>query len=179
MYTDSVQNEVEFHGPHKLVEELETPFGDIHVRVDGKGIPFSYRIQTYEAPEGKLDKSVTIHVIDIDFSELKIDDTIFCGFENDILEYNDGDENSVLYSCESDKQILGLCAYESYDCDMEYCCFQLEDKSPKGFGYRIVSEPKEFGAHKFYNSKKTSLSVAWVNKADYRDADLVIFFTLT
>ena len=53
-----------------------------------------------------------MHIIDIDLSQLKVGDEIFCGFDKDLLEYNDGDERSLLYSCENEKQIMGLCAYD-------------------------------------------------------------------
>lgn len=191
MYTDSVENcgkkfnlgelrsDIFFHKPYKMIERLETPFGDIKVRINGKSVPFRYRIEKYENPEDTPAPTVTMHVIDIDLSRLKVNDEIFCGFERDIIEYNDGDERSILYTCENNEQILGLCAYEPYEWDWDDCCFRLEDYAPKGFGYRVVSDPNQFDEKQNYQSKIISLAVSWLNKDEYNNADLVAFQALT
>lgn len=171
-----IRSDIFFHKPHEMVEALNTPFGYISVKINGQTKPFRHRIETYDPDEGE---PVTMHVIDIDLSGLKPDDVVFCGFEEEILEYNDGDERSILYSCENGQQILGVCAYEPYEYDLKYCCFQLEDYTPKGFGYRVVSDPRQFNELEFYQSKITSLAVTWLNKAEYADADLVMFLALT
>ena len=120
-----------------------------------------------------------MHIIDIDLSQLKVGDEIFCGFDKDLLEYNDGDERSLLYSCENEEQIMGLCAYDPYEWDLDDCCFQLKECTSKGFGYCIVSDPNQFDEKKKYQSKITSLAVAWLTKEEYNDADLVMNLALT
>ena len=149
-------------------------------RPDYSIVPFRYRITTYDDPEeDALAPTVTMHIIDIDLSQLKVGDEIFCGFDKDLLEYNDGDERSLLYSCENEKQIMGLCAYDPYEWDLDNCCFQLKERTSKGFGYCIVSDPNQFDEKKNYQSKITSLAAAWLTKDEYNDADLVMNLALT
>ena len=91
-----IRSDIFFNRPHKVIDELETPFGSIKVWINGKIVPFRYRITTYDDPEeDALAPTVTMHIIDIDLSQLKVGDEIFCGFDKDLLEYNDGDERSL------------------------------------------------------------------------------------
>lgn len=175
-HVSDISADIFFHRPYKMLDKLETPFGDIHVKVNGKNVPFRYRTSTYDDDENTQDKSVFMHLIDIDLSDLKVEDIVFCGFDKNILEYNDSDERIVLHSCESDKQILGLSAFEPDD--EEIYCYQLEDYGGDGFGFRITSDPDKFDAHHFWESKFATLSVAFLEKADYEDPDLVLFLAL-
>ncbi|MGN0645700.1 MAG: hypothetical protein ACI4J9_01925 [Mogibacterium kristiansenii] len=176
----TIRSDIFFNKPHKVIDELETPFGSIKVWINGKIVPFRYRITTYDDPEeDALTPTVTMHIIDIDLSQLKVGDEVFCGFDKDLLEYNDGDERSLLYSCENEKQIMGLCAYDPYEWDLDNCCFQLKERTSKGFGYCIVSDPNQFDEKKNYQSKITSLAAAWLTKEEYNDADLVMNLALT
>ncbi|MEY8428527.1 hypothetical protein AALA00_12590 [Lachnospiraceae bacterium 46-15] len=171
-----ISSDIFFHKPYKMLETLETPFGDIHVKVNGQIVPFRYRTETYDDVTNAPDKPVLMHMIDIDLSNTMEGDIVFCGFDENILEYNDSDERSVLYSCESNKQILGLGAFEPDDEDIY--CYQLEDYGGDGFGYRVTANPKKFDEHHFRESKFATLSVAVLNKADYKDANLVLFLAL-
>ena len=112
-------------------------------------------------------------------SDLHSGDVVFCGFEDDILEYNDSDERSVIHSCENNSYLLGLCAYEPEEIEFDAYCYQLEDYGKKGFGYRVTSDPKNYDAEEFYQSKIASLAIAWVKKEDYIDPDTEIFCILT
>lgn len=172
-----ISSAIFFHKPYKMLEKLETPFGDIHVKINGKIVPFRYCTETYNDEANAPGKPVLMHIIDIDLSSQKEGDTVFCGFARSILEYNDSDEHAVLHSCENDKQILGLGAFEPDD-DGSYC-YQLEDYGGNGFGYRVTADPKKFDEHHIRESKYITLSVAVLNKSDYEDADLVLFLALT
>jgi hypothetical protein len=169
-----IASDIFFHKPYKMLDTLVTPFGDVHVEVNGCRTSFRYRVDTYEDHPGK---QIMAHIIDLDFSDLKQGDFIFCGFDSDVLMANDSDERSVLYSCENEKLILGLCAFEPDDC--ESYCYELEDYSQKGFGYRIRRAPDEFDETEFYKSKITSLAMSWINKSEYSDPDTTIFLALT
>lgn len=171
-----INADIFFHTPYKMLDKLETPFGDIHVKINEKTVPFRYRTSTYEDGDNTKGKPVLMHIIDIDMSELNQEDIVFCGFDNNILEYNDSDERVVMHSCESEKQILGLSAFEPDD--EEAYCYQLEDYGGDGFGYRVTTDPDKFDAHHFWQSKITSLYVAVLDKADYEDPDLVLFLAL-
>lgn len=171
-----ITSDIFFHKPYETIDRLETPFGDIHVTVNEKQIPFRHRIETYKHSD---ERPVTLHLIDIDFSDLKIGDTVFCGFNKSILQYFDGDERSVIHSCEDSEQILGLCAYEPDDETSASHCYQLDDYSNKGFGYIITADPHNYDSYNFYQSKITSLAVSWLKKADYEDAELTTFLALT
>ena len=171
-----INADIFFHTPFKILDRLETPFGNIHVKLNGNIVPFRYRVSTYEDDDNTKGKPVFMHLIDIDMSDLKQEDVVFCGFDKNILEYNDSDERVVLHSCESDKQILGLSAFEPDD--EEIYCYQLEDYGGDGFGYRITADPDKFDAHHFWESKFATLSVAVLEKADYEDPDLVLFLAL-
>lgn len=103
-------------------------------------------------------------------------DTNMADGETVIIKYNDSDERVVMHSCETDKQILGLSAYEPDD--EEAYCYQLEDYGGDGFGYRVTLDPNKFDAHHFWQSKIATLSVAVLDKDDYEDADLVLFLAL-
>ena len=63
--------------------------------------------------------------------------------------------------------------------DLDNCCFQLKERTSKGFGYCIVSDPNQFDEKKNYQSKITSLAAAWLTKDEYNDADLVMNLALT
>lgn len=171
-----IEADIFFHRPYELLDKLETPFGDVHVKVNGKNIPFRYRTDTFADDCHTHDKPVLIHLIDIDMSGLRLDDTVFCGFENNILEYNDSDERVVLHSCESDTQILGFSAFEPDD--EESYCYQLETYDGDGFGYRVTTDPGSFDSEHFYQSKFATLAIAVLNKTDYEDADSVLFLAL-
>lgn len=95
-HPEIIRSDIFFNRPHKVIDELETPFGSIKVWINGKNVPFRYCIKTYDDPEEALAPTVTMHIIDIDLSQLKVGDEIFCGFDKDLLEYNDGDERSLL-----------------------------------------------------------------------------------
>ncbi len=172
-----ISSDIFFHRPYKLLEKLETSFGDVHVKVDGEIVPFRYRTQTYDDKVNVHGKPVFVHIIDIDLSNLKEDDTVFCGFDEHILEYNDSDERIVIHSCENDRQILGLGAFEPDD--DEIYCYQLEDYGGDGFYYRVTADPKRFDEHHFRESKYVTLSVAILDKVDYEDADLALFLAST
>lgn len=171
-----ISADIFFNKTHEMLEKLETPFGDIHVKINGRVVPFRYRKEIYKDEVNSPGKPVITHIIDIDFSELEEGDIAFCGFDNKILEYNDSDERAVLHSCESDTQILGIGAYEPDD-DKIYC-YQLEDYDGDGFRYRVISDPTNFDEHHFLESKFATLSVAVLNKDDYSDSDLVLSLAL-
>ena len=48
------------------------------------------------------------------------------GFRQWVVHINSSDERSVIYSCENEKLLLGFCAYETYEWEMEYYCYQLD-----------------------------------------------------
>lgn len=147
------------------------------MRVNGKQIPFCLRIDSYEDDKNAPSKPVLMHIIEVNLTDMKRDDMIFCGFNSSILEYNDGDERSIIYSCNDEKSILGLCAFEPDD-ESAYC-YRLEEYTGNGFGYRITVDPGDFDGGRFYKSKIISLAVSCLNKSDYEDADLVTFLALT
>lgn len=162
---------------YRITEKLETPFGNIYVRVNGKPIPFRLRIDSYEDDKNAPSKPVLMQIIEVNLTGMKRGDIIFCGFNSNILEYNDGDERSIIYSCNDEKSILGLCAFEPDD-ESAYC-YRLEEYTGNGFGYRITVDPGDFDGGRFYKSKIISLAVSCLNKSDYEDADLVTFLALT
>ena len=49
----------------------------------------------------------------------------------------------------------------------------------KGFRYRIIVDPKYFDEKEHYQSKIISLAVSWIDKVNYKDADLITFLALT
>lgn len=171
-----ISADIFFHKPFSTLDKIETPFGNITVKANGKTIPFRCRTEHYEYNKSKL---ITMNIIDIDLSELKQDDIVFCGFNNAILEYNDADERSLLYSCENDSLLLGLCAYDPYEWETDIHCFLLNSSENRGFEYAIITDPNKFDANKYYQSKIASIAVSWINKNDYDNPDLAIFLALT
>lgn len=182
-----MKKDIFFHTPYTMIEKLETPFGDIFEKINGRTVPIRYRTETCESVEEPPGKPIVLHIIDIDTTGLKKNDRITCGFETDTLEFNDGDVRAVLYSCENEELFFEICAYEPEE--LEDYCYQLEDYEDygdklgdfykKGFVYRITQDPSRFDRSNFYPSKIISLAVAWVNKADYKDADTELFCSLT
>ena len=170
-----LQSDIFFHKTYIIADKVQTPFGDVQVKINGYVMPFRY----WNSTENFWEKPLLLHIINIDLSELKPEDVITCGFEKDILEINSSDERSVIYSCENEKLLLGFCAYETYEWEMEYYCYQLENCGGKGFRYKVISNPADFDVSQFYQSKIISLAIAWINKDDYKDPDLGIFLSLT
>lgn len=174
---NAIQSDIFFHTAYKQETQLATPFGEVCVTANGRKIPFHHRKDTYQTTDEAFEKTIEIDIIDIDLSNFKVEDLIWCGFHEDILEFNDSDERSVLYSCEDEKHILGLCAFEPDDGD-DYC-YSLCDFSGNGFYYRIEEDPHNFDEKKFYKSKYASLAVACLDKADFEDANTELFCALT
>lgn len=174
-----MNSDIFFNTPFEMLDQIETPFGNVTVKRNGKPIHFRCRNEKYEDTEDAQDKSVLMKIIDIDMSECKQGDILFCGFDDEILECNDSDERSVIYSCENGTFLLGLCAYEPDELDIDDYCYRLDDYCKKGFGYKIISDPKSFDADEFYQSKITSLAVTWLRKEDHDNPNTEIFMLLT
>ena len=120
--------------------------------------------EIYETNSKAAEKVISIDIIDIDVSRLQINDIITCGFDTELLEYNDSDERSVIFSRETASLLLGLCAFEPYEWETDTFCYQLEDYPGKAFKYRIVSSPDNFDENELYESKFISLAVVCINK---------------
>ncbi len=161
--------------PYVVKGELNTPFGAVRVRVNGNYMPFRYCTSTYEVHEKA---PIVIHMIEVDVSNLHTDDKIFCGLEDDLLEYDDGDENCILYTCENDELMFGIGAFEPYDFDTDWCCFELEKCTAKGYYYRVTYEPADLKRPDIYSSSRISLSIAWIEKSLYEDPDTLLCLAL-
>ena len=161
--------------PYEVIEELETPVGAVRIQVNGNYVPFRYGMDSYD---NSVELPVSIHIIDLDVSELHTDDEIFCGLEADLLEYNDGDENSILYTYENDELMFGIGAFDPFDIGADRCCFELKKCTPKGYFYRIAYEPADLKRpHIFF--KHIALSVAWIKKELCEDPDTMLCLALT
>jgi hypothetical protein len=170
-----LRSDIFFHKPFKIFDNLETPFGSIKVKLNEKDIHFHCRNQVFEDAEFSNGKPLLVQIIDIDMSEYKQGDIIFCGFDQELLDFNESDERSVIYSCENSTLLLGVCAYDPDEWELNNYCYQLEDQDRKGFSYKVKSNPKEFDVNEFYQSVITSLAVAWIRKDDFNDPDDAIF----
>ena len=107
-----LRSNVFFHRPYTVQKRLVTPFGEIKVKVNGKPVEFRFRNGTYTTQQGR---PIRVKLIDIDVSNLKTDDHVFCGLDSPLFHYSDGDERSVVYVCEDDTTMLGICGYEPYE----------------------------------------------------------------
>lgn len=164
----------------QTVKKLETPFGDIHVWLNGKEIPFYLYTETYEGDENSLDKPVLVRNIRVDLTDMKKDDVVICGVKNILLEFESADDWTTLYACEDDKSILGLSAIDP--CNESLYCYKPVANVTNGFLYRITSDPSNFKDQEIYPFRVLSLATTWLNKADYEDvggAHSVLFLALT
>ena len=178
-YTNRLHSDIFLHKPFDVCDKIVTPFGDIKVKINGKQADFRYRTDIYETKSKAAEKVISIEIIDIDVSRLHINDIITCGFDTELLEYNDSDERSVIFSRETASLLLGLCAFEPYEWETDTFCYQLEDYPGKAFKYRIVSSPDNFDENELYESKFISLAVVCINKKDYKDPNTELFLALT
>ena len=174
-----IRSDIFFNKPFSIKRCLSTPFGEIKVKINGKETEFRYRTDSYEWHG----KPIPVGIIDIDVSQLKIDDTIFCGIDSLTFEYANSDENSVIHFCGNDELRLGFSAYDPDEYYDDYHCFIKEDCGlDDSFCYRIKSDPCLLDEIQYYKSKIISLAVSWVNIADYKDADdadTALFLALT
>lgn len=174
-----IRSDIFFHTPFSTKRCLSTPFGEIKVKINGNETDFRYRTDCYE----HQGKTIPVDIIDIDVSQLKIGDTIFCGFDSLTFEYADSDENSEILFCGNEKLRLGFSAYDPDEYYDDYHCFLCEDCGlDDSFEYRIKSEPCLLDEKQYYKSKIITLAVALVNIADYKDADdadTALFLALT
>ena len=172
---NKIATDIFYHKPFKMLDKLEMPFGDIHVRINDVDVPFRYDTSTYDYYEDTHGKPVLVHNIYIDMSDLKPGDVVFCGFDSSILHYNDSGERFILHSYESDTQILGLGAL---DPDVEeWYCYWLDACDSNGFYYKVTADPGNFAEWDYW-SWVTSLSMAVLNMADYEDADMTLYMAL-
>lgn len=179
---EKMDTDIFYHTPYTMLEKLETPFGDISVKINGQTVPFRYRTDTYEPiyepAEEASKKVIALHIIDIDLSDLKRNDRIVCSMEPDVLEFNSGDENVVFFSCENEKLLFMVCADQPEDYDAEdYCCFQMVYDGEGMAKYQITSDLWRY-RDSHYKCKFIRLAVAWVNKADYKDPEMELLLAL-
>ena len=172
-----IRSDIFFHTPFTDLSSLSTPLGEIKVKINGKEAHFRYRTAFYDSSQGK---SISIGIIDIDVSHLKIDDTIFCRFDSVSFDDADSDENSIIHFGGNETLRLGFCAYDPDEYYYDDHCFILEDYSLNdGFCYKIKSDPCLLDEKQFHKSKIISLAIAWINKDDFTDPDTELFLALT
>ncbi len=150
------------------VESISTPFGDIHVRLNGNIINFNCRekIVHYLCFEDEL--HVKTFLIDIDTIDMKPEDAIFCGFDEmrATSERESGERTDVLFVYD-DNYYLGLYCYnpETYDGEEDYS-YDVEKSSlptdGRGFTYYVERNPKDYSDDEFYRSKVITLAVCWL-----------------
>lgn len=170
-------SDIFYHTPFTDMSSLSTPLGDIKVKINGKEAIFRYRTDLYDSSQGR---SIPVGIIDIDVSQLKIDDTIFCGFDSISFDDVDSDENSIVLCGGNETLRLGFCAYDPDEYYYDSHCFILENYSLNdGFCYRIKSDPRLLDEKQFYQSKIISLAISWINKDDFIDPDSELFLALT
>ncbi len=158
-----ISADIFFHKPFKLLNKLETPFGDIQVKINGQPVPFRCREETVDR--------IAIKIIDILLSSFREEDLVTCGFDNSSLEFFGSDEGNVTYSCRNDKMVLCLCTYEPDDYDSEKAlhCFEIDHMDGNGVTYYISKDPSEFDEYYLYQSKVASVGIAWQEaKEEYK-----------
>lgn len=167
-----------------MKDAINTPFGDIHVKVNNENISFMYREKKVMDEYEKSNKKIKIYLIDIDTIKLKVNDTIFCGFDKmNFDSYRETDENTDMLSVLNNHYLLKLYGYnpETYDGEVDYS-YDIEkrylSKSNLGMTYYIKRNPINY-INKFYRSKVVTLVLCWVEKYDFENADFVIDMILT
>ena len=99
-----ISADIFLHRSHRIIECVETPFGNVTVKVNGRPVPFRCRNDEEEG--------VPVQIIDIDMSSLKKGDVITCGFDEPKLSFCGSDERQVTFICEDKALVLGFCAFD-------------------------------------------------------------------
>ena len=180
---NAIGTDIFFHKEREVLDRIRTPFGDLRVKVNGIAVPFHCRTAEALSQENTGEqKPFTTYDIEIDMLRLKPGTKISIGFDSELLEFEDSDEHTTLYTCEDGNTMLGLCAYEPfepYEEDFDSHCYVLDDYSPQGFTYRIISDPKKQDVNAYLRSRVLPISAAWVDKAELDEPATELFLSLT
>ena len=156
-----ISADIFLHRPHRIIERMETPFGNVTVKVNGRPVPFRCR--------GEEEEGVPVQIIDIDMSSLKKGDIITCGFDEPRLSHCGSDERQVTFTCENKDLVLGFCAFdpEEYRGRFSDHCFELSCMDEKGATYTVMRSPSNYSVHEHHQSVFASIAIAWISKDSY------------
>lgn len=178
---DLLEDDVFHHRDRESAEGIETPFGAFHVKVNGIVTPFSFmknaRHTWHSTPLSEFDE----YTVQIDMTHLTPGDEVFCGFDEEILEFSDSDEHTELLTAEDDKTVLGLCGFEPVYPWEEFnsCCYDLIRFGDRGFTYKVLSDPEERDTDgELMKDRILTVSMAWIGKREGCDPALELFLTL-
>lgn len=163
-----------------MKNKINTPFGDIYVKLNNKIYPFEYAEKIYYDNEEQ--RYINMYLIDIDTINMNIGDIISCGFKQKIMKRNGTDEKSIFITTENEKILLGICGYDTeiWDEESAICySYELDDSDISlGLTYIIKRNPKNY-MDKFYKSKVITLGISWIEKIEFQDPDTTLFMALT
>ena len=112
---------------------------------------------------------------------LNLNDEVFCGFDEEILDFYDSDEHTVLQTTENAETVLGLCGCEPvYPWDeFNPRCYNLIGWGSKGFTYKVFSDPGEYEMdEEAIYTRVLSVSLAWITKREGCNPELELFLAL-
>lgn len=163
-----------------MKNKINTPFGDIHIKLNNEIYPFEYIEKKYYDSEER--QYINMYMIDIDTENMKVGDRVFCGFEKKIMERNGTDEKAIFITTENETLLLGVCGYDTeiWDEESAICySYELDDSDISlGLTYIIRRNPEDY-INKFYKSKVITIGISWVEKTEFQDPDTTVFMALT
>lgn len=119
--------------------------------------------------------------IEIDVRDFQKGDSLTCGFDKDILEFNDFDERSELLTCESEEFMLGFCFFDTGDFlkDSDEYGYSFDSYDAKGVCYSMhaMKDKKKINSSFLYHN--ITLAVTWIKKAEFSSAEDVLFLALS
>ena len=161
-----------------MSDKLNTPFGELEIKLNGKSYDYQYKIVKRNLIEENID--IDVYLVEIDFSNCKINDTLECYIKNCKLEYYDGDERCDLLTKVENNIALGVCGYEPqyHESERLYHCYELYDYSDGNFIYKVYRNPKEYDKDEFKESCITKVEICWLNQNEFKNAEATLFDVL-
>lgn len=144
---------------------INTPFGNIEVKLNNEIIDFQSTTKLYYFNRLKSRENIKIYFIDIDTKDMSLGDVIFCGFEKQALKYYGGEERSEILIVENEEFILGFCGYEPqyHESEKKLHSFIMEDYNENGFTYIIEQDPYQF-QDTAYQTRVITLAICCVER---------------
>lgn len=154
-----------------MKSKLKTPLGEFIILLNGKEIEY-----TYKRIENRYNEK-DVFLIEINFSNLNVNDIIECFVKECNLKYYDGNERCDLLTMISNTFTLGVCGYEPqyHDCERLNYCYELDNYMDGKFVYKVHRNPSDYDNENNKESCVARIKICWLNNKKYIDAEETLF----
>lgn len=175
---NSINDDIFYHEPSVIVDELETPFGTLFAKCNENKMPLRLRFQNgiYKDEKNNEERIIPITIVDLDLSGFKRNDAIFFGLDTEILEYEDADEYEQYFAAENEESLFRIRVniIEEIDNDDNGCSYDWPVFFfNQGFMYIMKETPALNSSNKVNHLyDHVSFQITWVKK-DFKDPEKI------